>query len=115
MRARSAHAAALILLAFLVRTALDLTQSLGSAHVHSQLAPRPDVLRGPGLDAVPYRIRPSLQCAVLSDGSVSWPVTLGGKPRGSGRQARLFPSASPVRIRPGRERFLVAPGTDGPN
>jgi hypothetical protein len=27
----------------------------------------------------------------------------------------LFASASPVPIRPGRERFLVAPGMDGPN
>ena len=124
MRAGSARAAALALLGFLVWTASALAQSLGpgarsfSACARVPDATRLDILRRPGVDAVLCPIAPGLQVAVLSDETVSWPVILGG--RGSAvsledpvAKRAWFSNTSPVRIRPGRERFLAVPGADG--
>jgi hypothetical protein len=80
-------------------------------------ATRLDVLRRPGIGAVLCRIGPGLQFAVLSDETVSWPVILGGGGSAVSLEDPVakrawFPNASPVRIRPGRERFLAMLGAD---
>jgi hypothetical protein len=88
-----------------------------SACVRIPDATRLDALRRPGIDAVRCRIGLNLQFAVLSDETVSWPVIIGAGALVSLEdpfaKRTWFPNASPVRIRPGRERFLTVRGADG--
>ena len=124
MRAGSARAAALGMLAFLAWATPALAQPLGpgarpfSACARLPSAKRLDLMRRPEISAVLCRIGSGLRLAVLSDETVSWPVILGGKPSAVSLEDPLakrawFPNTSPVRIRPGRERFLTVQGADG--
>ena len=124
MRAGSGGASAFVLLAFLLWTAPAVAQRLEpdarpfSACARVPDATRLDVLRRPGIGAVLCRIGPGLEFAILSYDSVSWPLILrSGRPAVSLEdpvaKRAWFPNASPVRIRPGRERFVVMPGVDG--
>jgi hypothetical protein len=124
MRAGSTPAAGLVLLILSASGAPSIAQPLGpgarpfSSCQRIPNAVRLDALRRPGIGAVLCRIGPELRFAVLSDDTVSWPVILGGGGSAVSLEDPLakrawLPNATPVRMRPGRERFRVVPGAGG--